>query len=137
MKTLNDNNKKNNDLERLKMQEHLILDVTENFCEILENEGVNRSSLAKIMGKTKGYISQILNGGRNLTLRSMADLAYHLGYNITIQFQKKQTSERAENTAETVLIDWNLARRKTVELENQCIADGYSPVSDRYSQIAS
>ncbi len=64
------------------------MSVTESFCEILEKEGIKRSKLAELMGKTKGYISQLLNGSRNITLRSMSDIAYGMGYSIEINFRK-------------------------------------------------
>jgi transcriptional regulator with XRE-family HTH domain len=55
-------------------QERVIFEVTERLCELMQEKGVSRSDLAERLGKTKGYISQILSGSANLTLRSMSDL---------------------------------------------------------------
>ena len=54
---------------RLIAQEELIIEVTETLCELLEKEGgkISRKELAERLGKTKGFVSQLLNGGRNLT----------------------------------------------------------------------
>jgi Helix-turn-helix len=53
-------------------QEHLILDVTEMIVELMNERGVTRSELADRLGKTKGHVSQLLSGSRNLTLLSSA-----------------------------------------------------------------
>ena len=61
--------------ERLLRQERLIVDVTEQLAGALENSGVTRAELAQRMGRTPGFVSQVLGGGRNLTLRTIADIA--------------------------------------------------------------
>jgi len=73
---------------RLLREEELILDVTEALSEMLEEEGVTQTMLAQRLGKTKGLVSQILAGGRNLTLRTIADIADALGYRVRIVFSK-------------------------------------------------
>ena len=71
---------------RLMAQEELIMEVTESLCELLEKAGVSRQELAKRLGKSKGFVSQLLNGGRNLTLRTLADVVQALGYKISLGF---------------------------------------------------
>lgn len=66
-----------------------IMDVTESICEILEEKKIERKQLAEKMNRTKGYISQLLNGHRNMTLNSLAEIAYVLGYTPKIVFEKK------------------------------------------------
>ena len=61
--------------ERLLCQERLILDVTEQLAGALEDDGVTRAELARRLGRTPGFVSQLLGGGRNLTLRTIADIA--------------------------------------------------------------
>ncbi|AEB10084.1 helix-turn-helix domain-containing protein [Desulfobacca acetoxidans] len=77
------------DFKKLMAQEDLIMEVTETLCYLLEQEGVTRQELAKRLNKSKGFISQLLNGGRNLTLRTIADIAESLGYRVTIGAEKK------------------------------------------------
>lgn len=60
---------------RLLKQEEFLLDVANALAATLQNEGITKSELAKRLGKTKGFVSQILSGGRNLTLRTIADVA--------------------------------------------------------------
>jgi hypothetical protein len=69
---------------KLLAQEDLILEVTETLCELLEKEKISRKELADRLGKSKGFISQLLNGGRNLTLRTVADILHVLGYRVAL-----------------------------------------------------
>lgn len=61
--------------DRLLRQEELILDVTERLIEALEEQGVTRAELARRLARTPGFVSQLFAGGRNLTLRTIADIA--------------------------------------------------------------
>ena len=72
------------EFRKLLAQEELILEVTEIICDLLENEKISRKELADRLGKSKGFISQLLNGGRNLTLRTVADILHVLGYKVTL-----------------------------------------------------
>lgn len=63
---------------RLVAQEHLITQVTEALLQEMEEAGVNKADLAARMGTTRGYISQILSGSRNMTLRTRADICFAL-----------------------------------------------------------
>jgi len=69
---------------KLLAQGDLILEVTETLCGLLEKEKISRKELAERLGKSKGFISQLLNGGRNLTLRTVADILHVLGYKVTL-----------------------------------------------------
>jgi transcriptional regulator with XRE-family HTH domain len=84
------------EFRKLLAQEELILEVTETICDILENEKVSRKELAERLGKSKGFISQLLNGGRNLTLRTVADILHVLGYKVALRAYKEgeQRQER-------------------------------------------
>lgn len=70
---------------RMLRQEELILEVTEALSKALQNAGISQSELAARLGKTKGFISQILAGGRNLTLRTIADFADALGQHVRVR----------------------------------------------------
>lgn len=82
--------------KRLLAQGELIMEVTELLCQLLEKEGVSRQDLAKRLNKTKGFISQLLNGGRNLTLRTVADIVDALGYRLVLTAEKKMDLNHIE-----------------------------------------
>jgi transcriptional regulator with XRE-family HTH domain len=56
-------------------REELILEVTEAIAAALEESGVSRSELARRLGKSKAFVSQVMAGGRNLTLGTISDIA--------------------------------------------------------------
>ena len=79
--------------EQLLRQERLILNVTEQLAGALENSGVTRAELARRMGRTPGFVSQLLGGGRNLTLRTIADIAAALSLRPSFELSSKPPAE--------------------------------------------
>lgn len=55
-------------------QERVIFETTNLMCELMDQAGVTRTDLAKRMGRTKGYITQLLDGTANMTLRTVSDV---------------------------------------------------------------
>ena len=88
------------EFRKLLAQEELILEVTETICELLENEKVSRKELADRLGKSKGFVSQLLNGGRNLTLRTVADILHVLGYRASLTPFKEIVQRQESNVIE-------------------------------------
>lgn len=74
---------------RLLLQEELILDVTEAIAEQMESQNLLQKDLAKRLNKTKGYVSQLLGGGRNLTLRTISDVADALDCRVKFLVRKR------------------------------------------------
>jgi transcriptional regulator with XRE-family HTH domain len=73
-------------------QERLIVEVTEKIAEALEASGLNQSELARRMGRSKAFVSQILSGGRNLTLRTLADVAWALDADARVLIRSKKSA---------------------------------------------
>ncbi|RJX29941.1 MAG: XRE family transcriptional regulator [Desulfarculus sp.] len=69
---------KDQEYERLLAQEDFIMEVTERVCELMRSKNITRAELANRLGKSKGFVSQLLGGGRNLTLRTLADVLFAL-----------------------------------------------------------
>ena len=90
--------------ERLLCQERLILDVTELLAGALEDDGVPRAELARRLGRTPGFVSQLLGGGRNLTLRTIADIAAAL----SLRPSFKLSSDRKTVSEWTNEINYNV-----------------------------
>jgi transcriptional regulator with XRE-family HTH domain len=87
-------------------QETLIADAGEIVCELLEAEGIERKELAHRLGKTKGFVTQVLSGERNMTLRTLADLAFALDHRFELRYaplSAARTYDRAfdSNVAES------------------------------------
>jgi len=63
-------------------QERVIFEATELICHILERDGVSRGELSRMVEKSPGRVSQLLDGTANMTLRTASDLFTALGYEL-------------------------------------------------------
>jgi transcriptional regulator with XRE-family HTH domain len=105
-------------------QEELIIEVTEALARALRTSGLTQSDVAARLGKTKGFISQIMGGGNNLTLRTLADVAGAIGCRVQVNLLRESKNSIAG------MEDWNRrpARKAeapaslTRELELQALA---------------
>jgi DNA-binding Xre family transcriptional regulator len=75
---------------RLAAQERLITEVTETIWKVMEESGINKTDLANRIGATKGHVSQVLNGSRNMTLRTLADICFALELKPTFDVKARQ-----------------------------------------------
>lgn len=100
------------EFRRLLRQEELILDVTERFCEALNDEGVTRAELARRLERSPSFVSQLLAGGRNLTLRTIADVSDALS--LQASFVLTPTRSPRENPVENA--DWMRQPRQWREM---------------------
>jgi transcriptional regulator with XRE-family HTH domain len=74
-------------------QEELIIEVTEALARALRDTGITQTELAAKLGKSKGFVSQILGGGRNLTLRTLADVAGALDCEVRLDLEPQRHCE--------------------------------------------
>ena len=71
--------------KKLLQQERAILEVTELICKLMEEQRVTKAQLARELKTSKAHITQILNGTRNMTLRTVSDLLYHLNRSLIVE----------------------------------------------------
>jgi transcriptional regulator with XRE-family HTH domain len=64
---------------RLFQQERAIYEVTELLEDAMRQLGITRSELAAKLGKSKGWVTQLLDGEGNKTIRTIADAFAVLG----------------------------------------------------------
>ena len=64
------------DHSRLFQFARLELEVTELFCELMENENVSRAELARRLGVSSAYVTKVLRGQSNLTLKTVSDFLF-------------------------------------------------------------
>lgn len=57
-------------------EEGLFLDVATRVIDAMENRGITRSDLARRLGVNPAYITKILHGHANLSLESLAKVAF-------------------------------------------------------------
>lgn len=75
---------KERDYERLVEQESLILAATEMLEGLIEENEDNRKELADKLGRSKGFVTQVLAGDRNMTLRTLSDFAFALEHRVKV-----------------------------------------------------
>lgn len=68
-------------------QERLLLWVTDKITEAMENVKVSKADMARELGTSRANITGVLSGGRNMTLRTLADLGFVLGQRIEISLE--------------------------------------------------
>ena len=66
-------------------REMLIESVTETILRLMEDSNISKAEMARRMGVSRAHITQLLNGKRNMTLKTASDLAYHLGYELSVR----------------------------------------------------
>jgi transcriptional regulator with XRE-family HTH domain len=81
---------------RIFEQESLAIEATELISELMEQRQFRKADLAKQIGKSKAFVTQVLSGSRNITMHTFADLACALGHRIVLN------SEPLESATATV-----------------------------------
>lgn len=79
------NKSKDTNYQRLVEEETLIFEATEVIAELLDAQRVTKKQLADRLGRSKGYVTQVLAGDRNMTLKTLADLAFALNHRIELE----------------------------------------------------
>ncbi|HYJ33029.1 MAG TPA: helix-turn-helix transcriptional regulator [Candidatus Binatia bacterium] len=77
------------DAQRAHRAEELIRQATETIYDAMKKKAVTKAELARRLGRTNAYVSQILSRNRNLTLRTLADVALALEVNPRIVLSDK------------------------------------------------
>ena len=66
------------------IQNSVIVDTAMALNRALKISGCTQRELADRLGRTEGYVSQVLSGGGNVTLRTLGDFAYGLNCVVNI-----------------------------------------------------
>ena len=67
--------------------EELLYDLTETIYERMKQKGISQRELAKRLEVSDAYISKILKGNENISLKTLLKLALALGLNVEIKMQ--------------------------------------------------
>lgn len=74
--------------------EETILDFTEQICEQMEKQKITRAELAGRLGVSRAFITKLLNGNPNLTLRTMMNIVSVLNSDLNIQIQPRRSAAK-------------------------------------------
>lgn len=96
---------------RLLLQEKLILDVTSKICELMEDQGISKADLSRALKTSKGYVTQMLDGSRNLTLRTLSDVFLALNKQVCIRASDVNSFGRPVELHLAQEPTWNKSKR--------------------------
>lgn len=82
---------------RLLEQERFILEATECLARVMEKENISKVELSEKLGKSKAFVTQVLAGGRNMTIRTFADFMFTLGYTAKISEEALYESNKTNS----------------------------------------
>lgn len=69
---------------RIDQQEWLILQVTLHIEKLMQDQEVSKSELARRLGVNRAYITQLLDGQTNMTLKKVADVMLALDSSLVV-----------------------------------------------------
>src|ERR1035438_9115720 len=64
--------------------EGLIADAAQLVCDLLERRNLKQADLARLLNKTPAFVSQLLSGRTNMTVRTLAEVAHALDASVKI-----------------------------------------------------
>jgi transcriptional regulator with XRE-family HTH domain len=72
---------------RLYEQDRLIIWATEHLSQIMDEQSLSKADLARLLGTSRAYVTNLLSGRTNLTLRTLADVAAVMDYRIEVKHE--------------------------------------------------
>jgi transcriptional regulator with XRE-family HTH domain len=81
-------------------EEGAILEFTEALYIAMEEQGVTRAELARRLGTSQAYVTRVLSGNANFTLKTMSKLALALGKQLDVGLSAQRRTESAAETSE-------------------------------------
>lgn len=91
--------------------EKFVAECTEVLARVMHEKQVSKADLARRLGKSRAWVTQLLSGGRNVTARTLAEVAFALDVelrlgsslpptNMTRQERRRNGSIPADSSAE-------------------------------------
>jgi len=65
-------------------QERLIMQATEAIASLMQEQSVSRTELSRRIGKSQAFVTKILRGDNNFTLRTLSDLLFALDRSVNV-----------------------------------------------------
>lgn len=85
--------------------EEIATDIAMKVDERLDEHGLSRKELASRLQVSRSYVTQLLNGHSNMTLRSLCKLAYAVELRVDVDLRPKYRSEPV-GSADSILVHY-------------------------------
>ncbi len=73
--------------------ERVVVDLAVTISEIMDADGVTRTELAQRLGKSKAWVTKLLRGEQNMTLKTIVTVLWELGYNADVSVRAAEASQ--------------------------------------------
>jgi transcriptional regulator with XRE-family HTH domain len=107
---------------RIYEREALAFDASELVSHLMEQQGVNKTDLAALIGTSKSHVTNLLSGSRNMTMHTLADLTFALGHKVKIEAAPLSAvacwMDSDEKCTETYAGGWGIIRSKAYKSEH-------------------
>lgn len=101
---------------QLYAQEELIIDTTEEILFEMHRKNITKSDLAKRLKRSKSFVTRLLNGDHNMTLRTLSDICFVMGLSPKIYIDGR--SHQVE------VVNWRRANELAIDISIRNIALG-------------
>ena len=82
---------------RIYEREALAFEASELISRLMEEQQLSKTDLARLVGTSKSHVTQLLSGSRNMTVHTLADLAFALGHKVEIRSLPRRRKDRVLN----------------------------------------
>jgi transcriptional regulator with XRE-family HTH domain len=79
------------------LTDELVLDISEQISVRMQQCGVRSAELAHRLGVSRSYISQLLSGKPNMTMRTLVGVAHALGQRVQIELRDHETVDELDS----------------------------------------
>jgi transcriptional regulator with XRE-family HTH domain len=79
---------------RIYEREALAFEASELISRLMEEQQLSKTDLARLVGTSKSHVTQLLSGSRNMTVHTLADLAFALGHKVEIRSLPRPRKDR-------------------------------------------
>jgi transcriptional regulator with XRE-family HTH domain len=85
--------------------ESLVLEASGIIAALMAEQGVTKADLARKLSKSPPWITQLLSGNANMTVRTLAEVAHALGAEVKLQTRALHASYSPKPQAPRYVID--------------------------------
>ena len=98
--------KKTRDGRKALERERVLFDAAEHIATAMEEDGLSKADLARLLGTQKSYITQLLDGTENMTLAKVSDVLFELNRQFSLQVSDLDVTFEESLEVFTLPHDW-------------------------------
>ena len=88
--------------------EGLVTDAAELVARLMEQQGVNKAELARRLGKSRAWATQLLSGKANMTMSTFAAVVHALGAEVKLSSQIQTTRDEQTSLPQRLAVAFTM-----------------------------